>query len=1055
MIAFAQNKGMVNGVVKDADTKEPLIGVSIVEIKSGKGAVTDAEGRFEIATTQFPTILKISYIGYDDVEQTVIRFKGTEILMQAKSELLDEFVVTALGIKRETKALGYAIQEIDAKEIDKVPASNLLNSLAGRVAGVQINNGSSGVGSSANIVIRGESSLSGKNQALFVVDGVPISNDLIANQTENNGAGFQEVDYGNGAAEISPNDIESINILRGAGATALYGSRGANGVVLIKTKTGKNNKKGIGVSLNTSVTFEQPLRLPQYQNEYGQGAGGDFLTETLYSYGPALGSGEFPQYLSPAKDNEGNVIRGGDLIARGENDIENSAYLAQPNNVQNFFETGQTWTNNIALSGANDNGHFRFSYTNLNNKGIVPNTDLKRNSFVVSGGYDLGKRVKIHSFVNYINSASNNRPAMGYGSENAMYLFTWMGRQVDVERLKDYWQYGQENTQQFTYNYTWMDNPYFSVYENTNGFDKNRLLGNVSATLDIFKEDENAANNIGDLSLTVRAGMDQYGDVRKSKRAFSTQRFRNGAYREDLIDFQEVNTDFLLRYDKWLNNNLSFNLSFGGNRLDQQSKYKMLLANELSVPNVYNFENSKVPLEVKQFNQQKRVNSLYLLGGFGFKSALFFDWSIRNDWSSTLPDSDNSYAYYSASFSGILSEFIALPNAIDFAKFRLSYALVGNDTDPFNFTNAYQFGQSYGSNPTVTNSEVLKNSEFKPEFTKSFEAGIDLRSQSNKLRLDATYYNNNTTNQIVELPVPTPSGFVSRIVNGGNIRNQGIELLLDFRPIAKQNFRWNILTTYTKNWNSVEALPDGVDQYVTGFARVYGRSDRSVFYIAEEGGQIGDMYGTGLLTTENGQHVYDQNGNPVKDPSLRLLGNYNPDFIIGLDNSFQVGPIGLSFLFDWRQGGTIVSRTQSIASTSGVLVNTAEGRETGIIGDGVVNTGDTETPNYVPNTTVISAESYYQSFYDRDNEANALVNASYLKLREVSLDFSLPQNLVNKMNAANIQIALVGRNLAVWTENEHFDPELNALQGTNLIQGVEDMSYPSSRSLGLRLGIEF
>ncbi len=1052
VFSFCQNIE-IQGIVKDASTGDPLPGAAVLEKSTGNGTIVNAAGNFTIQVAKLPVIFEISFLGYETMEQEVFQHEKVEISLRPATGQLSEIVVTALGIERQTKALGYAVQEIDGAEFSYVRPDNLVNGLSGRLAGVQINNGASGVGSSSRIVIRGESSLSGRNEALFVVDGVPISNEILNNDTDNTAAGFQEVDYGNGAAELSPDDIESVTILRGAGATALYGARGANGVVVIKTKTGKG-QRGIGVSVNSSVTFETPLTMPQYQNRYGQGSGGQFSYENgdgagtfddgIRSYGPEMLGQFIPQFDSPSTDVNGNIVRAGDVIARNGNAITPTPFSPNPNNVRNFFETGRTLINNVALSGSNDLGYFRLSYTNFDNEGIVPNTDLKRNSVSLSGGYQLTDKLKFRSYFNYINSESTNRPATGYGSENMLYLFTWMGRQVDMNSLKDYWQAGQEGVQQFNYNYTWMDNPYFALYENTNGFNKNRLLGNLSATYD-FTEN---------LSLTIRSGMDNYDDVRASRRAFSSQRFRNGAYREDLVDFREINTDFLLKYERRVSDQWSFNISAGGNRMDQQTSYKMLMATELSVPGVYNFENSRVPLQVRQFDQQKRVNSLYALGQVGFNNGLFLDLSLRNDWSSTLPPDENSFAYWSASLSGVLNEFVQLPSMIDFAKVRLSYAVVGNDTDPFNYTNSFVFGNPYGGNPTVSNDILLRNSSFRPESTNSFEVGTDIRLLRNRIGIDLTYYNNNSRDQIVELPVSSSSGFSSRIVNGGNIRNQGVELMLNVSPMVRDKFTWNMFVVFTRNKNTVERLPEGIQQYVTGFARVYDRSDRAVYFIAEEGGSIGNMFGTGFKTV-NGRHVYDQNGNPVKDPNLRLLGNYNPDFILGLGSDFRYGPFNFGFLFDYRHGGTIVSRLYAIATTSGVLENSAIGRETGIVGDGIVNVGTAENPQWVENTKAIPAASYYDQYFDRDNEANALWDATYLKLREVRIGYTLPAAFLKQSGMADLRVSLIGRNLALWTDNPHFDPELNAMQGRSFAQGVEDMSYPSSRSYGVSLGLKF
>lgn len=1051
LVQYSIAQHRVQGKVLDSESQDLLIGALVYEKNTTTSTTTDETGVFDLTVSSDTATLVVEYLGLQTLEQRLQGEQQLDFALSYNTESLKEVVVTALGIEREKKALGYATQEIDGNTLQQIRQENLVNGLAGRVAGVQITNGSTGFGSSSHIFIRGQSSLSGNNQALFVVDGVPISNELITNNTETSAAGFQEVDYGNGAGEISADDIASINILKGPSATALYGSRAANGVVVIETKSGRGNKRGIGVSINSSVTVEEVFRLPQYQNEYGQSTGNtyeyvDGLSAggaSIVSWGPRLGQGQqFAQFDGTSIGPNGETLRGGDVIARNGATISPTPWIARPDNVRSFFRTGATFINNIALTGNNDKGYFRLSYTNISNQGIVPGTDLGRHSFSVSGGYDLTDRLSIRTFTNYINSNSNNRPATGYGSENIMYLFTWMGRQADVGALREYWQRGQEGIAQYNYNYAWMDNPYFAMLENQNGFNKHRLINNTSVTYQI----------IDGLSLRFRNGLDYYNDLRTSKRAFSSQRFRNGAYREDEVTFSETNTDFLLAYDRRVNNDWQFGISLGGNLMNQQFRYGNTVANELSVPGIYNFGNSRVPLVVDQYQQQRQIWSLYAFGQASYKSHVFLDVTVRNDWSSTLPTSNNAYAYYAFSLSGIVSEWFELPKAISLVKLRASIASVGNDTDPYNLNNTFAFGQLYGANPTVTNSATLLNSQLQPERTTAYELGTDLRFFQGRLNADITYYNNLSTHQIIELPTSTASGYTSRIANGGAIRSEGIEAVITGTPVRTKDFQWNLFANFSHNVSTVVELPEGVEQYVTGYARVYDRSDRSVFYIATEGGRIGDMYGTGVLEVD-GKQVYDQNGNPVKDPELRLLGNYNPDFILGFGTEVSFKGFSLGALLDWRQGGTIVSRTLAIASTSGALSSTLEGREGGVIGDGVVNIGTNDNPNYVPNTTTISAQNYYGQYYDRDNEANALYDASYLKLRELRLSYTLPQSLVQRLKLTGVRVSLFGRNLAVVTENPHFDPELAAMQGRNFAFGVEDMSYPSSRSFGFSLQI--
>lgn len=1046
--AVAQNQ--VTGVVADAATGEPLAGVSIFEVGTSNGVFTMADGTFSISLSANTAQVQFAYLGYETVTWEYSGQPTIDVMLQPDVRKLGGLVVTALGIERERKELGYAVTQIEGEELTLIREPNLVNAFAGKAAGIQISNGSSGVGSSSRIVIRGESSFSGSNQPLFVVDGMPISNDVVSNLTENLEGDFQEVDYGNGAAELSSDDIKSISILKGPGAAALYGTRAANGVVVIKTKDG-TGKKGIHASFNSSFTLETPLTLPQLQNVYGGGTGGKFAYEDglgggvndggITSFGPKMDEGNnITQFDSPSTDANGNTIRGGDIVARNGNPIEATPWVSQPNNVSDFFKTGVTYQNQLAVSASGENGSVRLSYFNLDNSGIIPNTDLTRNSVSVSSSYKMSERLKARTFVNYINSSSTNRPALGYGSENPMYLFTWMGRQNNLESLEDYWQAGQENFRQFNYNYQWMDNPYFTVFENTNGFDKDRLLGNVNLSYALSEH----------LSIRLKSGVDYYHDLRTSKRAMSSQRYKNGGYREDEVEFRETNTDVLLSYTrKWGKWNGMFGA--GGNRMNQQTDYKGTMAGELSVPGIYNFGNSKIPLVLQQQQAAKRINSLYALGRFNYNAQWFFDLTFRNDWSSTLPSDQNSFAYYSGAVSAILSDMLVLPRQISYAKLRMSAASVGNDTDPFQLQNTFTFNQNYGSFPLLSSPTTLLNANLRPERLNALEAGTEIWLFNDVIGLDASVYQNTSSDQIVRLPVSAASGYTSRLVNGGKVQSQGIELALNARLFSKKKFKWTAFGTFTRNVSKVVELPEGINQYVTGYASVYNSTQNTVFFIADpENGRMGDMYGTGFETVD-GEILYDENGFPIRSGELTLLGNYNPDFMVGFGNEFSYKNLSFGFLFDWRQGGEVVSRMMAIGSTSGVLDHTLEGREDGVVGDGVVNVGTESEPRYEQNETAISAQNYYQEFYNRANETSSVFDASYLKLRQVSLTYQLPKKAVEKMHLSGLSISIIGSNLWLLTENPHFDPELNAMQGRNFVQGVEDMSYPSTRSFGFSL----
>ena len=1044
-----------SGTITDKASGDPLPFVNIRAQDATFGTTSDADGRYEFTLEEVPEVLIFSYVGYATKREDVGGRTQIDIILDGTSTDLDEVVVTALGLKRDKRDLGYAVQKIDNDALTAVRQANTADALAGRVAGMQVTRGSSGTGSSTRVVIRGETSLSGTNQPLFVVDGIPVSNDLLANPVEGSEAGFQEVDYGNGFAEINADDIKSITVLKGPGAAALYGNRAASGVIVIETKDGSDTK-GIGVSINSQVTVDQLATIPQYQNSYGQGSGGLFAYEDgfgggtgdggLVSFGPELNGQLIPQFDSPSTASDGATVRAGDILARNGSPINATPFVANPNNVKDFFQNGLTSIQNIALSGSNPYGSFRLSYSRLDNEGIIPNTDLKRDGFSLSGTYKLSDRLSIRAFGNYIQSSSDHRPALGYGSENLFYLFTWMGRQVNVRNARGYWQSGQEGFRQFGYNYQWLDNPFFNVFENTNAFNKDRLLGNISLNYAISDK----------LNLRFRSGVDRYNDLRQAKRAFSTQRFKNGAYKEEDVQYRETNHDILLSYQDQLNDDLSFSLGVGAYQFSQSTSFKSTIANELSVPNIYNFGNSKVPLVIFQENAQKRINSFYGMGTLNYQSKFFVDLTLRNDWSSTLPKGNNSFAYYSVSSSLVLSEMLDLPAWFTYAKARFSIASVGNDTDPLQLKNTFVFNQNYGSSPLLTNPSTLLNAQLRPERINALETGLELWFFNDRFGLDASWYRNVASDQIIALPASAASGYTDRVINGGKIRAQGLELVVNVVPIRNRKFTWESFINYAQGDSYIDELPDGIDRYVTGYTRVYSSTENSVFYIADpRGGRIGDMYGTGFKKTPNGQVIYGTNGLPIRDSELRYLGNYNPDFVMGFGNRFHYKNFSLNVLLDWRQGGVIVSRMLAIGSTSGALEHTLVGRETGIVGEGVVNQGTEASPEFVPNTTTVSAAEYYNQYYNRANEESALYDASYLKLRQLGIQYTLPKTLTKSWGLEEIKIGLVGNNLLIFTENSHFDPELSAMQGRNFAQGVEDMAYPGTRSFGVNVGLKF
>ncbi|MDP2526682.1 SusC/RagA family TonB-linked outer membrane protein [Maribacter dokdonensis] len=1046
----------ITGTVIDTDGNT-IPYVNIVLSGTLNGTTTNENGIYTIDVPELSGALEFSVLGYETKIITINNRRTIDIVLGDSSEVLDEVVLTALGLKRETKELGYVVQSLDAKGVTEVKSVNFLDNLSGKLAGVTINQGATGVGSSSKITIRGEASFS-NNNPLFIVDGVPINNNSVFNFTNEAAAGFQEIDFGNGAMEVNPDDIAEVSVLKGPSAAALYGTRASNGVIIIETKSGKNSK-GLGISYNTSFFVDSAFQLPDFQNEYGQGNSGEFAfvdglgggTNDLitYSWGPRLDVGNLiPQYDSPVTLPDGTVVRGGDTALYSGIPITPTEFRSQPDNLKNFYETGTTLINNIAISNGFDTGSYRLSFTDLRSESIIPGVDLDRQTVSARLNFQPIDKLRINSSISYINSNSDNRPSNGYGSENANYsLVAWGPRSLNIENLKNYWQPGLEGIQQYSYNYTFFDNPYFILNENRNSFNRDRVFGNISASYDITDH----------LTATVRTGMDYSSELRQLRRAYSSNRFANGGYAEHDVFYREVNTDFLLNYTNQFND-FNIDVSLGGNRLDQKAFTSQSQTTSLAQPGIFRLSNAASPIEVFEFESNKRINSFYGLAKIGYKDFLFLDVTGRNDWSSALATpfsvDNTSFFYPSVSSSFIVSKVVNLPEVISFAKLRASWAQVGNDTDPYQTTGAFVAQTPFNGQPTFSNSNTIANADLVPELTSSFEVGADLRFFNDQLRFDVSYYNALTKDQIISLPIGISSGYTQQVVNGGEVRSKGLEVIVGVSPIISQNFKWNSTLNFSTNRSTVESLPQDEGRLTLAYSRIYDSQNQTVFLQAEEGGRVGDLYGTGYLKNENGDFILTDEGRYIPDNELQKLGNYNPDFMLGFNNQFNYKNWNMGFLLDWRQGGIIVSRTRALGNVGGQLAETAFRPETGIVPEGVVNTGTDDNPVYEANTVAVSAESYYRQFYDRNHEENNTYDASFLKLRQLSIGYTF-NNLSLFNQDATLSLSLIGKNLFAITENPHFDPEQLAVQGQGFISGVEDMSYATTRSIGFKAGFNF
>ena len=1055
----------IKGIITDKEDHTPLHGAAVLIKNTNNGTTTDENGNFSINAPS-KSILVVSSIGYQTRTIPLEGKSNLEIQLTKDNQSLTEIVVTALGISKQAKSLGYAVQSVNRKQLTEAQDPNLINNINGKIAGVVITNGGAGVGSTSRIVVRGENSFNGSNQPLFVVDGVPINNETFFNNAIENSSGqgtWAEVDWGNGAAEVNPNDVAKVTVLKGSTAAALYGSRAANGAVVITTQKGTSEKGLAGISFNSTTTFETPLKLPRLQNQYGAGVNAYPLTgaPNTYAYinGGASSENNIPnwglkfdpnvkvvQFDSPA----GNGYQAADLIARSLDPtltVTPTAWIGHADHFKNFLQTGLTTQNNISFGGAGDHGSYRLSVNSLQNKGILPGTDLKRFGISFRGSHSYNSKLSSDVFIDYINSSSKNRPNIGYGSESVMYTFFGvygMPINIDINSLKKEWQTGRDQQNQFRY-WNNHDNPYVTLFDNVNSFNKNRVLGNVS-----FKYQVNPQ-----VSVMVRTGTDFYTDNREGHRAFTTVRFPSGGFRTDDVQYFENNTDGLISYKEKQNHLFNLSASVGGNRFMQNVSYTRNIANTLITPGLYNFSNAQNQLPTLFEKYDKIVYSAYAFADLDYQNLLYLNITGRNDHSSTLPAGKNSYYYPSASLSAILSDMVHLPSAVSFLKLRLSAAKVGRDADPYSINNTFVTNTPFGSYPLTSGNNVLANNNLKPSSTATSEAGIDIRFLNNRIGLDATVYKSKTKDEVVQLPIPVSSGFSNAYVNGGKIDNTGIEVMLSLAPFRSKKpfgFNWDMNFNFSHNVGKVVSLPDGINTYVYAQVTQYDRYYRAIQYDAKVGQRLGNMYGNSFVRDPQGQIVY-KNGVPqFTSTQNTLLGNYNPDFVLAWSNQLSYKNFNLSFLWDWHQGGKFYSYTELGILAGGMSVETLPGRETGIIGKGVMM--DDNTKQYVPNTVKVDAATYYNAYYNATNNEAFMYDASYLKLRELKLGYTF-KNLFGAASEATLNLSLVARNVLEFTKNKDVDPETLALRGQQILPGTEFLSIPSTKSIGFSLGLNF
>lgn len=975
---------------------------------------------------------------------------------------LDEVVVTALGQKKSKRALGYAAQQVNAEELTSVRDNNILNTLHGKAAGVRITN-SQGDAGSTRIVIRGETSIAGENQPLFIIDGIPVDN------TQYLAAGDGRSTR-NALADINPDDIESLNVLKGANAAALYGSRAAHGAIIITTKSGKN-QRGLGVSVHSSTSLSTVSTLPKFQNLFGQGAGGTFsyvngkgagVNDGVdESWGPRLDVGLFfPQFDSPV-DANGNRTA--------------TPWVSNPDNVKDFFQTGVTTNNGISVARSNDNYNFRLSYNNEYQRSVVPGSSTNKTNIGLNTDYRLSKWLSIGATGNYIVSSAPSAPGASsatgsnYRSSSVMLQYLWFGRQVsDASLRKDYSK---------SWNSSYYDNPYWEAYYNTYSQDRNRIIGDVHLDLTLAEN----------LNFRLKQSTDWYYD--KRKRTVKTGSYGAGspygAYGENSSQFREDNLEALLTYNTTFSDNWHVDALAGYNIRNKKYEYNYQYAPQLATPDLYTVANSRTAVTSTNEFSRLRQYGLYFSASVNYNYWAYLTVTGRNDWSSTLPVNNNSYFYPSVTASVILNEALHFEaDWLNYLKLRGGWSQVGSDADPYQIATVYTSLDAINGLPMQSSSGQGNNPNLKPERTTSTEIGLESSFFNNRLYADLSFYKTDSKDQILRLSTTAASGYTSQVQNAGHIRNYGFEIHIGGRPIQNKNFNWELDLNWATNNSKVVKLDD------KGLIQRYLLYSSGIDIRAEVGQPYGTLYGTKYQRDNQGRIIVDANGLPTYTSERELIGKYSADWTGGITNTFSYRNFSLSFLVDASVGGKIFSNTNKTGIYTGVLESSLPGRDaehgglwyykdngsnvaingtpdfklqsdgtytatvngttTRVYQDGIIVDGVDASGN--KNSKIVSAENYYHRLYSI-GEVNTF-DASYVKLRELSLTYKFPTTVLKQLHLQELAVSLTGRNLwTIFKNADNIDPEASITSGN--AQGVEGYTLPSTRSFGLNLSLKF
>ncbi|MBV8254089.1 MAG: SusC/RagA family TonB-linked outer membrane protein [Chitinophaga sp.] len=1037
-VLFAQQK-KITGTVKERTDKSALPGVNIRVKGSNRGTQSDGNGFFTIMADDKETLV-FSAVGLMPKEILVGNQTVIHVEMASDVKQLDNVVVTALGIKREEKALGYATTVVKGEQLTEALSGNWTDALSGKVAGLNLIRSNSGPAGSNKIILRGENNLTDNNEALIVVDGV-IINTGSARRTAVGGESAygtnndnMPADYGSSLNDINPEDIETITVLKGPGASALYGQRGANGAIIITTKSGNKKKKGFGVTLNSNGSMEQVNRFPDLQYQYGQGLDG----ADYYSYG-AGPDGASTSGTSSAYGPKFN----GQSFYQYDPTIQGQSKTRTPwvpyNNINSFFNTGKTLTNTVTLDGGTDKTSARFSFTNVNNTWIIPNTGYKRNTLAMSVNSKINDKLQVSTKVNYTNKWSDNLPGAGYGNQSIMYWYIFWQPSADLNWLKNYWGKGQEG-KVLKYPFSsYPSNPYAVAYEYLNKSNRHNVTGNFSATYTFTPE----------LSLQVRTAVDLAYEMRSQQRPWGAgAKYAKGSFRTQNIFSMEATSDFLLKYAKKINNDFDFSVTVGGSTMRNKYNRDENRADSLTYPGVFTLANAAGPLVTMPRKEEYGINSFYGLITAGYKNFLFLDLTAREDWNSVLATpkrTDNAGFFYpSMNGSFVFSEVAKLPSWVSFGKLRLSVAGVGSGmTTPYRTAFYYNSaGSLYSGGLQLPN--TLANPNLLPLKTTTYEVGTNVQLFRNRLGFDIALYSGRTKNQILTPFLDPSTGYSSMIVNAGEVQNKGIEVAINGTPITtKSGFKWTSSVVFSSNKNIIKSLPDSFLVLQTG--PVGGGQ-----VVATVGGSMGDLYGRGYQRSPDGQVVYDgKTGVALLTTDIKYLGNTIPKYKIGFTNNFSYKQFTMNLLFDGQFGAVGHSLTHYKLAEQGKTTNTLPGRYSGIIGNGVVQNEDgTYRKNDVVATNI---DEYYRSHFGMDNAEGSVFSTDFIKFREARIDYSLKPATLKKLGLQRLTVGVYGRDLFIWSPWPIFDPEFGTLSGTDIVRGFEIGQFPSTRTFGFNV----